>query len=80
MRNPWKYKFSSENKIEVEEIVSSGNRLQQGTRQLHTSAKTQASGSKQETRGRHELDDDWFITGGSSGGSAVAVATGACFG
>lgn len=23
--------------------------------------------------------DDWFIAGGSSGGSAVAVATGSCF-
>jgi aspartyl-tRNA(Asn)/glutamyl-tRNA(Gln) amidotransferase subunit A len=25
-------------------------------------------------------EKDWFIAGGSSGGSAVAVASGACFG
>ena len=50
---------------------------QQGSRQLHTSATTQGQPG---TGGGHDLDADWFITGGSSGGSAVAVATGSAFG
>nr|CAB3265345.1 glutamyl-tRNA(Gln) amidotransferase subunit A, mitochondrial-like [Phallusia mammillata] len=29
--------------------------------------------------GKSEDENDWYITGGSSGGSAVAVATGSCF-
>ena len=29
---------------------------------------------------KNELKDDWHISGGSSGGSAVAVASGCCFG
>jgi len=47
----------------------------QGTRQLHTSSGSQSS---QEMNVLQE--DDWLISGGSSGGSAVAVATGTCFG
>jgi Asp-tRNA(Asn)/Glu-tRNA(Gln) amidotransferase A subunit family amidase len=27
-----------------------------------------------------DLDSDWYVAGGSSGGSAVAVASGTCFG
>lgn len=76
VRNPWKYKFK-DSQDEVAEISSRSSRQQQGTRQLHTSTNTH---SKQESRISHELNNDWFITGGSSGGSAVSVATGSCFG
>jgi len=31
-------------------------------------------------RSYHTLTDDWHVAGGSSGGSAVAVASGVCFG
>lgn len=30
--------------------------------------------------GLESCDPDWYVPGGSSGGSAVAVASGACFG
>ncbi|KAK2722089.1 glutamyl-tRNA(Gln) amidotransferase subunit A, mitochondrial-like isoform X2 [Artemia franciscana] len=47
------------------------------------------SGLKYRLRGKHKdyshhivdgFENDWFIAGGSSGGSAVAVASGTCFG
>ena len=80
VRNPWKYRFTLENQSEVEQIGSSGNRQQQGTRMLHTSAKAYSADTELGGKHREMLDNDWFITGGSSGGSAVAVATGSCFG
>ena len=66
------------NQSETEETIPQYTRQQQqGSRQLHTSATTQ---SERGTSGSHDPDCDWFITGGSSGGSAVAVATGSAFG
>lgn len=37
-------------------------------------------GSKHSKNVKVTNNNDWFIPGGSSGGSAVAVASGACFG
>lgn len=45
----------------------------QSGRNIHTSSTSQNPLKDTETA-------DWFIAGGSSGGSAVAVATGSCFG
>ena len=50
--------------------------LHHGSRALHTSCSV-TSGKE---RGSDVIDDDFYIAGGSSGGSAVAVATGSCFG
>ncbi|XP_045198095.2 LOW QUALITY PROTEIN: glutamyl-tRNA(Gln) amidotransferase subunit A, mitochondrial-like [Mercenaria mercenaria] len=80
VRNPWKYSFSSQVQ-ESENTVSSGSqteKVRQGTRTIHTSC---VNSRVPEPRAENcKEDSDWFISGGSSGGSAVAVATGSCFG
>lgn len=42
--------------------------------------KEKGEGEAREQQNSLKNDDDWYIAGGSSGGSAVAVACGACFG
>ncbi|XP_060598594.1 glutamyl-tRNA(Gln) amidotransferase subunit A, mitochondrial-like [Ruditapes philippinarum] len=78
VRNPWNYSFSQVAEIDQTSPQNiQDDRLRQGTRGIHTS-----SGQSRATNVNAESSQecDWFIAGGSSGGSAVAVATGACFG
>lgn len=81
VQNPWKCKLKK-----LKNDLEQGARLMNGTgchsnknlgdsRSLHT--ETMAS---PQTVPTIVQEDDWYVAGGSSGGSAVAVATGACFG
>ncbi|XP_014784700.1 glutamyl-tRNA(Gln) amidotransferase subunit A, mitochondrial isoform X2 [Octopus bimaculoides] len=96
VKNPWKYPFDrsstkhltgpkgnleSNNDKPIQPTIS-------GNEEKDSSAPPQRSWDQQtdnllshERRHKQWLDDeDWFITGGSSGGSAVAVASGIAFG
>ncbi|XP_052808427.1 glutamyl-tRNA(Gln) amidotransferase subunit A, mitochondrial-like [Mya arenaria] len=80
VRNPWRYRFrqkqaDSTPEMRQEVTANKNEKTMHGTRNIHTSTGNQ---SVQEVKDMGE--DDWFIAGGSSGGSAVAVATGTCFG
>lgn len=79
VRNPWQYKFRIKQTHVSESTVAHGfekEKVIQGTRAVHTSC------VKNDVLEQNKsLDEsDWFISGGSSGGSAVAVASGTCFG
>lgn len=55
----------------VAQTAASLARQTERGRQFHSSSTSQAAGT--------EVNLDWHIAGGSSGGSAVSVATGAVF-
>ncbi|XP_069134824.1 glutamyl-tRNA(Gln) amidotransferase subunit A, mitochondrial-like isoform X2 [Argopecten irradians] len=83
VRNPWKYEFtntltSSDNVI-ANPSTHSGSRSQDsrvatGTRGLHGST------NLRKDAGESQQEGTWRVAGGSSGGSAAAVAAGTCFG
>ncbi|XP_066283764.1 glutamyl-tRNA(Gln) amidotransferase subunit A, mitochondrial-like [Branchiostoma lanceolatum] len=69
VRNPWKYNFKARHEEpDSQPIRDSCHDLKATSMQMRTM--------------HHHVnsteDSDWFITGGSSGGSAVAVAAGIC--
>ncbi|KAL4232775.1 Glu-AdT subunit A [Mactra antiquata] len=77
VRNPWKYKYKMR---KVEKSKTAGPATQST---LHDKQRLGTRGTHSSAAQHDEVyndDSDWFISGGSSGGSAVAVATGSCFG
>lgn len=74
VRNPWQYRLRKKaaGKMPLEEqqelLVASA-----------TGSQTSTASPVQSIANAEKDCDDWFIAGGSSGGSAVAVATGAVF-
>ncbi|KAL5010613.1 hypothetical protein ScPMuIL_012918 [Solemya velum] len=81
-RNPWKYRFSHRNNVEFEnQVEQSNNGPDNENNDLYTShpAMRGYKGSLSERMGDKNYTD-WHVAGGSSGGSAVAVASGICFG
>lgn len=44
-----------------------------------TKWKNPPSVNEKDLKRKKSQSEDWYIAGGSSGGSAVAVATGSCF-
>ncbi|XP_064629764.1 glutamyl-tRNA(Gln) amidotransferase subunit A, mitochondrial-like [Lineus longissimus] len=67
VRNPWKYDFS---RVKVEPKEEDG--------QVSKSKKKKMKKAKPVIQVAED-DEDWYIAGGSSGGSAVTVATGVAF-
>lgn len=73
VRNPWKYRFEASwrDRPGAAQTAPSAARIADRGRQFHSASPSQSidvdSGDSAE----------WFIAGGSSGGSAVSVATGA---
>ena len=77
--NPWKFKFKYKDgeKINRYDIISNNNT------ERHASQATEERNSQISDPADIITSDrfnELFISGGSSGGSAVAVATGCCFG
>ncbi|XP_019647760.1 PREDICTED: glutamyl-tRNA(Gln) amidotransferase subunit A, mitochondrial-like [Branchiostoma belcheri] len=69
VRNPWKYNFQTRHQEQDSQpIRDSCHDLKPKSMQMRTMHHHVTSTE----------DSDWFITGGSSGGSAVAVAAGIC--
>jgi Asp-tRNA(Asn)/Glu-tRNA(Gln) amidotransferase A subunit family amidase len=64
VRNQWKYNFSKKNILPEEEQPGKSKKKR---------------GRKAKPLPVKEDDGDWYIAGGSSGGSAVSVATGVAF-
>ena len=93
MKNPWQYQFRrrprqpDEHTLQSASGLNSASHVQragQHARDYHISSSSSSSTDpvhgSEESRSDTDVDDsDWFITGGSSGGSAVAVATGVAF-
>lgn len=93
VKNPWQYKFRQQ--VDEQTLYSASSlqsashvqRVGQHARDYHIS--TSRSGTTDHAHsvciGEHAVPDtdaedlDFYITGGSSGGSAVAVATGVAF-
>ncbi|XP_060068359.1 glutamyl-tRNA(Gln) amidotransferase subunit A, mitochondrial-like [Ylistrum balloti] len=79
VRNPWKYNFTN---TQASEGISGPAARQQScgktvsTREFHRSVHP---GTEDGNPGIQE-EGEWHVAGGSSGGSAVAVASGMCFG
>lgn len=75
VRNPWKYPFKKAQEMPrdhaVVQTATSLTRQSERGRQFHSSSTSESVGT--------EVNLDWHIAGGSSGGSAVSVATGAVF-
>ena len=91
VRNPWRYRFSSTSQHDtdrcpLESMSSSPTQtdrqvVSSQTRDYHGSSSGSVSSSEVHPRvgGSSKSDEDWYIAGGSSGGSAVAVASGVAF-
>lgn len=75
VRNPWCYNFSKENK----ENYSSKEILHVDRHSLSSELYQSISMQSIPDKQRLTEDQNWHISGGSSGGSAVAVATGVCY-
>ena len=90
VKNPWQYKFhqqADERALHSASGVQSTSHIQrvsQHARDYHISSHTSDHAHPVYSSDQTAVDtdtevSDWFITGGSSGGSAVAVATGVAF-
>lgn len=73
VRNPWKYRFEAtrQDRPGTTQTATSVARHADRGRQFHSTSTSQSLDA--------EAGDgaEWFIAGGSSGGSAVSVASGA---
>jgi len=86
VRNPWQYHFRQTDNHTASSLQSV-HRASQHARDYHVSSSRCAGSTNPHHTVRssdgHMAGDtevsDWYITGGSSGGSAVAVATGVAF-
>jgi len=86
VRNPWRYQFHQQADQHMQH-ASSSNLASNVARVVNHARDYQVSSSSAfnvETECSNASDadvdnTDWYITGGSSGGSAVAVATGVAF-
>jgi len=87
VRNPWRYQFDQLPQQADERALRSplstlrAERVSQHVRDYHvsTSSSSLTDCVHRDTDVSDSVTSDWFITGGSSGGSAVAVATGVAF-
>jgi len=88
VKNPWQYRFHHQADQRVLHSTSSlpssshVQRVTQQARDYHFSSHRSSSTDHVHEQADVDTDAevlDWFITGGSSGGSAVAVATGVAF-
>ncbi|KAK3583874.1 hypothetical protein CHS0354_033647 [Potamilus streckersoni] len=90
VRNPWNYHFVCQSLEEAGLQLGSKEShsmtySQLKARGIHMSAQSRSKVLRQTREAEKMTEDvhcgsDWYIAGGSSGGSAVAVASGVCFG